>query len=129
MFRFACFFFSPSAGYPVRLVGGSSSCSGRVEIKYGGSSSEDGWGTVCDHGWDLNDAQVVCTQLGCGKALSAPGEARFGRGAGNIWLDQVNCSGAESSLSQCTHAEIGKNVCLHTNDTGVVCDGKYILPV
>lgn len=43
----------------VRLAGGSSPMNGRVEVNFG-----EGWGTVCDDGWDDNDARVVCRMLG-----------------------------------------------------------------
>uniref|UniRef100_A0A3P8QM37 SRCR domain-containing protein n=1 Tax=Astatotilapia calliptera TaxID=8154 RepID=A0A3P8QM37_ASTCA len=104
---------------PIRLTGsGSSQCSGRVEVYHSNS-----WGTVCDDGWDLNDAEVVCRQLNCGSALEVPQSAHFGAGTGQIWLDNVTCSGNESSLTECQHSGFGSNTCEHVQDAAVICSG------
>uniref|UniRef100_A0A3B3ZWZ9 SRCR domain-containing protein n=1 Tax=Periophthalmus magnuspinnatus TaxID=409849 RepID=A0A3B3ZWZ9_9GOBI len=104
----------------IRLVGpGSSPCSGRVEIYHNRT-----WGTVCDNGWDMSDAKVVCTQVNCGVALSASQGSTFGQGSGQIWLDDVSCSGSESSLTQCGHGGFGSHNCGHGEDAGVICSGS-----
>ncbi|XP_023812023.1 CD5 antigen-like [Oryzias latipes] len=99
----------------IRLIG-PDLCSGRVEVLHNGV-----WGTVCDNGWDINDAAVVCRQMGCGSALSAPPLAYFGAGTGQIWLSYLLCTGSESDLSQCTYDGYGINNCIHSEDAGVIC--------
>ncbi|XP_050784198.1 soluble scavenger receptor cysteine-rich domain-containing protein SSC5D-like [Gopherus flavomarginatus] len=108
----------------LRLAGGPSECVGRVEINYKGR-----WGSVCDDEWDLTDAAVVCRQLGCGTALSAPVGAWFGEGTGPIWLNEVRCQGSEQHLRHCRHRGWRQHVCSHEEDASAVCSAHRFLPV
>ena len=100
----------------IRLVDGPTSHEGRVEVYYNGE-----WGTVCDDEWDLNDAQVVCNELGLGNAIAARHNAHYGEGNGTIWLDNVNCNGSESFIENCSHEGWGIHNCSHSQDAGVKC--------
>ncbi|KAG8524948.1 Antigen WC1.1, partial [Galemys pyrenaicus] len=102
----------------LRLVDGGHPCMGRVEILHQGS-----WGTICDDGWDLRDAHVVCRQLGCGEALNATASAHFGKGSGPIWLDGLQCTGNESQVWKCRSQGWGRHDCRHKEDAGVICSG------
>ena len=80
------------------------------------------WGTVCDDGWDLNDAQVVCREMDLGYPVTAPHSAFYGQGSGQIWLDNVNCFGTEGTIGNCSHNGWGIENCDHHKDASVKCN-------
>ena len=101
--------------------GNHSGYAGRVEVYYSGQ-----WGTVCDDSWSINDANVACRQLGFAYALAANCCAAFGQGSGSILLDELACTGSESSLTSCLHSGLRSHDCSHSEDAGVVCSyGEY----
>uniref|UniRef100_A0AAY5F0E5 SRCR domain-containing protein n=1 Tax=Electrophorus electricus TaxID=8005 RepID=A0AAY5F0E5_ELEEL len=106
---------------PLRLSGPEGSCSGRLEVYHNAV-----WGSICDDQWDIRDAEVVCRQLGCGKALSANGSATFGAGEGVIWLNRVECRGDEIHLWDCSYSLKNHTDCSHKEDAGVTCAGQRI---
>ena len=101
----------------LRLVGGKNSSEGRVEMLY-----NEEWGTICDDDWANSAAQVVCRQLGYLRVERSTLE--FGPGNGTIWLDNVGCTGNESSLLECNHGGLGEHNCAHSEDIGVVCSSE-----
>ncbi|XP_023929988.1 neurotrypsin [Lingula anatina] len=111
-------------GKKIRLVGGRSSNEGRVEVYHDGQ-----WGTVCDDGFGNTEAEVVCRLLGY-----SPNKARVYRhGWGNlaygrIWLDDLRCTGNESSIFDCPHRDLGVHDCGHGGDVGVNCYNGTAIP-
>ena len=98
------------------MVDGSNPAEGRVEVNINNE-----WGTVCDDGWGIAEASVICRQLGYSTARSYTTSASFGQGTGEILLDNLGCSGRESSLTECRHSGVGIHNCVHSEDAGVVC--------
>merc|ERR1719446_213333 len=100
----------------LRIAGGGNR--GRLEIHYNNQ-----WGTICDDAFDMNDANVACRQMGYTHATEAI--QRFGGGSGQIWFDNVGCTGDEETIHMCDHNGWGEHNCAHSEDVGVHCvDGN-----
>jgi hypothetical protein len=99
----------------LRLVGGGNADEGRLEVLHDGQ-----WGTVCDDGFDVNDANVACQQLGYSSG-TAQCCAFFGTGVDPIWMDNLNCTGSESRLFDCPFNGFGVHNCSHDEDVSVIC--------
>ncbi|CAH1247164.1 PLAT [Branchiostoma lanceolatum] len=103
--------------FEVRLRGGEREGQGRVEVKYMGE-----WGAVCDDSWDIKDANVVCKQLGYPLgAQDIHGGSSFGGSRLDFLLDEVDCTGPESTLEDCGHEPWGEHDCSPTEAAGVTC--------
>ena len=99
----------------VRLVNNiGSAASGQVEISVNGE-----WGTVCDNAWNLDDATVVCRQLGYDGAWTA----HYQPGSGLVKVEDPQCSGEEVTLLDCWTAQSngGGMFCSHGRDVAVEC--------
>uniref|UniRef100_A0A673JQ00 SRCR domain-containing protein n=1 Tax=Sinocyclocheilus rhinocerous TaxID=307959 RepID=A0A673JQ00_9TELE len=102
----------------VRLVNGNSPCSGTVEVLHRGQ-----WGRVCDIGWDMADAAVVCRELDCGEPVDALSDAQVGLGSGPTWMNNVVCIGSESTLKKCGSITWGFQGVCQSKSAGVICSG------
>ena len=75
---------------------------------------------------------VVCVYLMCCMCAhskhvgnSTMQLVRFGRGSGTSILSQTVCHGNETSLLNCTHAQVGSRECTYQQDASATCIGEY----
>ncbi|XP_029464835.1 neurotrypsin-like isoform X2 [Rhinatrema bivittatum] len=100
----------------VRLTGGHSHLSGRVELYYNGI-----WGTICDEEWTDWDASVICRQLGLSEIGMAVKNISSSSQLALTHLHTVTCRGDENMLLQCSYSKAVTRGCNHGNAAAVTC--------
>lgn len=105
------------------------------------------WGNICDDEWDSNEGQIICNQLGFDGFERITHSGYFGVARrkkslnynfsmtsdkrnrlyilfpGRYWMDNIQCTGNETEISQCRFEGWGKNDCEASEAAGVVCAG------
>lgn len=112
-------------GYEVRLSNANGKKhEGRVEVKVFGQ-----WGYVCDDKFDMKAANVLCNELGFSMGASdlrlnsfyAPSFNMTDGDETTFIMDEVNCTGNETSLKECEFNGWGIHDCNAGEVVGVVC--------
>ena len=86
------------------------------------NSKKNTFETVCDDGWDLNDAHVVCRMLGFPGALDAAVRSEYSEPPPSyVSLSAVQCNGTEESIYACPHEYV--SYCSKSRSAGVKCVG------
>ena len=102
----------------VRLADGNTPHEGRVELYY-----QCQWGTITGYDWGIEEANVICRQLGYPSASQAWRRHHFGLGSGPVILSDVECHRNESSIEQCDHSGVYSHYYYsHDYEVGVTCN-------
>ncbi|XP_054908791.1 scavenger receptor cysteine-rich type 1 protein M130-like [Poeciliopsis prolifica] len=103
----------------VRLVSGTNRCSGRLEVK-----TDQSWSSVCENDFDLQDAQVVCREIGCVLPSVLQG-ALYGEAEAPVGSREFLCEGSESALLNCSSRKSsGRNSCSPGQAVGLTCSDQ-----
>lgn len=107
---------------PIRLLGGNMETEGRLQVKINNE-----WGTVCNYGWTIKNAALVCQQLGY---VLNPDDWNLERSevpaAGTtekVILSNVQCDDHDLDITKCKAEGVTdfENSCTHDNDVGLRC--------
>ena len=94
---------------------------GNVMVKMGGTPY---WKGVCDdvledQDYGIRGANVICRMLGYERAFHWEEDSHFGTVEGGIGIDNLKCTGGESSIADCTYKT--SHDCGHDEFYGVIC--------
>ncbi|KAK5644294.1 hypothetical protein RI129_008139 [Pyrocoelia pectoralis] len=107
---------------PIRLLGEKAPTEGRLQVKI-----NKRWGTVCNYGWTIENAALVCHQLGF--VLNRDdwnmqrNEIPSAGTSEDVILSNVKCNAFDNDITTCKAEDIYnfENSCTHENDVGVRC--------
>ena len=100
----------------IRLTGGHI---GLLEVYY------NGWGFICDDGWDNIDANTTCKILGYETAIAT--SIRGYNASTNYKLNYIDCSGSETNILDCSYQIYTPNYCSAYEHIYIECGpGEYI---
>uniref|UniRef100_I3KNY0 SRCR domain-containing protein n=1 Tax=Oreochromis niloticus TaxID=8128 RepID=I3KNY0_ORENI len=102
----------------VRLMNGTSLCSGRLEVK--SDQPNPSWSSVCEADFDLQAAEVVCRELGCGSPSVVQG-GLYGEEETPVWSKEFQCEGHESALLDCRSSDSTRSSCSPGKAVGLTC--------
>lgn len=108
----------------VRLVGGTSQCNGRPELKH-----NDNWRALdadSTESWGRETTAIICQRLGCGSPLSV---ARMPFPTPSTWLINISCIVSSNLLKECVTAnDIPKDSSIEISCSGKTWNDKAEWP-
>ena len=96
-------------------------------------ASNGTWGGLCYNSFDIHGANVICRMLGYASAVKFYGEdyndayTYYYSYSMEFVLDEVQCSGSESSIFDCSHNGEWITDCLFTEILTVFCQETGIV--
>ena len=121
LYTLAQIFLALSYGYYSTFGVSGWGAQGFVEIY---NEESDQYEFICDEGWDINDAHVVCRMLGYSGALDASVRSQYGIPyIENVVISNVQCTGTENSIYECPSDPNAS--CGRSRSAGVRCLGNY----
>jgi len=90
-----------------------------VEVRLNGT-----WGGICDDGFGINEANVVCRQMGFRLGASDYLTKRGSDAGDAIHIHGLECSGDEKSISECHQIKVhspSNRICSGKEKAGVEC--------
>nr|XP_015199359.1 PREDICTED: scavenger receptor cysteine-rich type 1 protein M160-like isoform X1 [Lepisosteus oculatus]XP_015199413.1 PREDICTED: scavenger receptor cysteine-rich type 1 protein M160-like isoform X1 [Lepisosteus oculatus] len=107
----------------LRLHGGDKPCVGRLEVFHKGE-----WGVVCNDKWSEVNSAVVCRSLECGQPVRQSTIKKFPHHTKRVWMNEVNCTGRERHLWNCSFSGWGMVTCdVESHHVNVECSGRVVL--
>ena len=108
----------------VKLTNGNKFGEGYVEVAFPGY----GFGGVCDDGFQLEEANVICRSAGFKRgATRAWSRSHFGHGNNEtaIIVDNLDCNGNEQNFMECQYNNWTVHNCGSDEWAGVTCNLGY----